>query len=191
MASVVRGAISMLMSRSTAPFSAAYRKCTSRNATSPARPLDGARAAGRLRRHVQHLEHARAGRDALLQRAEHVDDGAQRSASRRPDAPQEGDEIPGSSRCSEHLPDRDVQHAGKPERRRRSARPDCSAAFVPMSRMYECRLRSLTASNTLRLVVLRVEDLDHALAIERFLRHARDVAHGVLDARAVAAETAG
>ena len=41
-----------------------------------------------------------------------------------------------------------------------------------------------------RFLLLRVEHLDDALAVERFLGDARDVAHRGLDARAVAAERA-
>ena len=61
-------------------------------------------------------------------------------------------------------------------------------AFAAMSFMLLRRLCSLTFSNSRGFLILRVEHLDHALAVERFLRDARDVAHRSLDARAVAAE---
>ena len=61
-------------------------------------------------------------------------------------------------------------------------------ARAAMSFMLLRRLCSLTFSKSAASCVLRVEHLDDALAVERFLDDARDVAHRCLDARAVAAE---
>ena len=55
-------------------------------------------------------------------------------------------------------------------------------------RMLVWRLSSLATSNRPLQVLLGVEHLDHAVRIDRLLGDARDIAHRILDARAVAAE---
>ena len=61
-------------------------------------------------------------------------------------------------------------------------------ALVRTRRMLERRLWSFTASNWRLDMLLGVVDLDQARRLEALLGDARDVAHRVLDAAAVAAE---
>ena len=88
-----------------------------------------------------------------------------------------------------HLPDRHVEHAR--ERDRGDALHHRVAdRFGARELHVRGAIELVDLLESLGLVILGVEDLDQAMRIDRFLGDARDVAHRVLNALAVAAETA-
>ena len=86
-----------------------------------------------------------------------------------------------------HLHQRHPQHAAEPQRR-----DELHHRIAGRLRGDELHVAAavvlVDGFEVARFLFLRVEHLDDALAVERFLGDARDVAHRGLDARAVAAE---
>ena len=137
---------------------------------------------------IENLEDARAGGDALLQGTEHVDQAPQRRGNRQ----QRGEkchEVIDLHLLAKHLRNRIVQNAGKSDGRdllddriaegTRSDQPHIAVAVALV-----CNVEDLF------FVGLGIEYFDDAVRVERLFRDPRDVAHGALDARAVAAERA-
>ena len=104
------------------------------------------RAALRLDRLIEHLEQTLSGGDALLQRTGDADELAQRLR----DAHQGGNEaeqVAHGHAAVDGVGDGDREHEREPRRRSPAAPMGLEIPLVRISRMFERRLCSLTASN--------------------------------------------
>ncbi len=159
-----------------------------RNSISPRARASAAGTAAALGGMVQDLEHALPGGDALLQRSAHIDQAAQRRRNQHQGG-QKAEELVELHVVGEHLPDGDEKNAA--ERHGRDALHD-RIADGPRTDQFHVggAVVLIDPFEPLGLMILGVENLDQAMRIDGFLGDARDVAHGILDAFAVAAKAA-
>ena len=155
---------------------------------SPRTRLAASAPPGGFDRLVEQIENALPRGNALLQRTGHADQAAQRLAMLT-SATRKRQQVAHGAASMHDIGDRDRQHDSGAERhhhlhhRIRQALGEHQAhvrAAVVLVDGLELRV----------LIILRVVDLDDPRRVQRFLGDARDVAHRVLDAPAVAAELA-
>jgi hypothetical protein len=149
---------------------------------------DQERAADALGRLVQNLEHALTRGNALLQRAAHIDQTAQRRGNEEQRG-QKSKEFIQRQIAGLHLVNRNEQNAAQCDGGD-ALHHRVADGFGPRQLHVRCTVVFVDLLEALRLMLLGVEYFYQAQGIDGFLRHARDVTHGVLNALAVAAEAA-
>jgi hypothetical protein len=137
---------------------------------------------------IEDFKHTLAGGDALLQGTAHVDQAAQRRGNQH-QCGQKRKEIVDFHVVGKHLTNRYEKHTAERDRgntlhHRVTDRPGAHQFHV------RCAIVLVDLLESFRLMILGIEDLDQAMRIDGFLGDTRDVAHRILDALAVAPESA-
>ena len=137
-------------------------------------------------RRIEYLENAGARCDALLQRTEDLHEATERRRDEQQSG-QERHELIDSHFGVEHLPDREIQHTGKAERRdqlhhRVSHRTSADQAHVAVT------VTLVSDVEEPLFMTLGVEDFDDLVTIERLLGNSSHITHRGLNTRTVSTE---